>query len=335
MLEQGTLTLVGLVLLLAGGEALVRGSSALAREFGVSPRVIGITLVAFGTSAPELAVNVAAARQAHPEMCFGNVIGSNLANVGLIIGVAALIRPLSVHRLLVRRDMPVMLVVTLAACLMGSLPLHAGAAHSFTRGEGLLLLLGFVGFVLYVMRAIRHERRSCLDEPDGLEEYASPGSASEEGSTSRSPAWRHGLIGVLGLAALLAGARWTVQGATALAMAFGVSDALIGLTLLAVGTSLPELATSVIATLRGHVDLAVGNVVGSNVFNLLLVLGVSSQFSPIPVPHFGQADLWLSLLASIGLFWAGLTHGHHVVRFEGGLMLGIYVLYMIARVGFN
>jgi len=321
MLEQVALTLLGLVLLLGGGEALVRGSCALAETFGVSPRVIGITLVAFGTSAPELAVNVAAARQGHPEMCFGNVIGSNLANVGLIVGVAALLRPLSVHRLLVLRDLPIMLAVTFAACLMGAWPLDQSAEASFSRFEGLLLLLGFAAFMGYVARAIRSERDASGTAPD-----------MDAGTSTNSSTGQSAALGLAGLLGLLLGARWTVQGATELAAGFGVSDAVIGLTLLAVGTSLPELATSVIATLRGQVDLAVGNVVGSNLFNLLLVLGASSQFGAIPIPTGGQMDLWVSLLISVALLIAAITQGRQVVRYEGGLLLGAYLLYLIGRV---
>jgi len=304
-------TSVGLGMLLFGGDALVRGACGLAQSLGVSPRTIGLTLVGFGTSAPELAVNVAAAGRGHAEMCFGNIFGSNLANVGLIVGVAALLRPLSVHRLLVVRDLPLLLIVTLAACLMGSVP--QGGATAFSATEGAVLLVGFGGFMLYMARSFSSDRAACDERDRG------------------APRKRQILLALGGLVGLLLGARLTVDGATEVARGFGVSDALIGLTLLAIGTSLPELVTSVVATYRGQIDLAVGNVVGSNLFNLLLVLGSTTMVASVPVPPAGRADLWVSLAASVALLLASRAPAGQVRRWQGGLLVTGYLGYILAR----
>ncbi|HEY5790705.1 MAG TPA: calcium/sodium antiporter, partial [Gammaproteobacteria bacterium] len=258
------LLLLGLLLLVAGAELLVRGAVRLAGAWGVSPLVVGLTVVAFGTSAPELAVSLSAAwrGQAGADLALGNVVGSNIFNVLLILGLSAAITPLVVAQKLVRVDVPLMIGVSLLVLLLA-------LDGAIGRGDGLLL---FAGIVAYSVFAVVHGRR----EADAVaQQYAD----ALDGAPAGGPARHLGLV-LVGLVLLVLGARWLVHGATGLARGFGVSELVIGLTVVAGGTSLPEVATSVVASLRGQRDIAVGNVVGSNLFNLLGVLGLSGLAAP-------------------------------------------------------
>ena len=254
---------LGLGLLIGGADRFLTGASALALRFGVSPFVVGLVIVGFGTSAPELAVNLSAVWKGSVDLAMGNVVGSNIANVGLILGLSAIIAPLAVAMRLIRVEAPLMLAVSAALlllCLDGELG----------RGDAVLLLTGFVGLLWLVMRAARDEPGAVQAE---LGELAAPG----------GPPWRDGVWLVLGLAGLIGGAALMVDAAVAIARMWGWSELLIGLTVVAVGTSLPELASSLLAARRGQTDIAVGNVVGSNLFNILLILGATAAFQPLPV----------------------------------------------------
>jgi cation:H+ antiporter len=323
--EQAFLFALGVVILLAGGESLVRGASALARHLGVSPLAVGLTVVALGTSSPELAVNLSAALRGNTAISFGNVLGSNLANLGLVIGSIALLQPLRIETVVVRREIPMMLLATGVAMVLGLDSLLNGPPDVYTRGDCLALLLVFCVFVYYItgdIRAQRHDRY--------LEHVAVRGGAKRQ-SSRWAPQLALVAVGVVGL---VAGASLTVQGATGLARSWGISDALIGLTLVAVGTSLPELAASLVAAFRGEVDLAVGNVVGSNVLNLLLVLGLTGTVQPIPVPEGGGGDLMVCAVFSVLLLAVSSTYGGRIVRWEGGLLLVGYLVYVVQRVAF-
>jgi cation:H+ antiporter len=287
------LLLVGLALLLGGGEFVVRGATGLAQSLGVAPLVIGLTVVAFGTSAPEMAVNVIAAWQDKGDISFGNIIGSNMANIGLIVGCTAILRPILITGVVIAREIPMMLLATTAAIIMGFDTVLGVGPDYYDRADGLLLLMLFLVFLYYtvgdfVRQRAESDANGMLD--DTLTRAASSG-------VPRSLA-----ITGLGLLALIGGADITVDAAVNLARALGVSDVVIGLTVLAVGTSLPELVASVVATMRGHAELAVGNVVGSNIFNLLLVMGVTSVVRPVPVPAGGPLDLLVVALLSLILF---------------------------------
>jgi cation:H+ antiporter len=296
---------LGLVLLYFGAEWLVGGSSAVAIRFGMSPLIIGLTLVAFGTSAPELVVSVQATLTGHGDIAVGNVVGSNIFNIAVILGISALIFPMSVHRDLIRRDMPVMLLAALVAILF-LLDGH------LDRWEGGVL---FAGIVAYVVLSIRAARR----QPPPEEELTVP---AVSGGLPKACA-----LVVFGLGILVLGSYALTWGAVRLAIRFGVSEAVIGLTIVACGTSLPELATSVVAAFRKQADIAIGNIVGSNIFNVFAILGIATLIRPIEGPDVQASDLWtmggFSLLL-LPLMWTGFR----ISRVEGALFLALYVGYL-------
>ena len=313
------LLVAGLVLLIAGAEILVRGASRLAAAAGISPLVIGLTVVAFGTSSPELAVSVQSAFAGQADIALGNVIGSNIFNVLFILGLSAAIIPLVVAQQLVRLDVPIMIGASLLVYLFG-------LNGQIGRMEGLLLFAGIVTYTVFLIRQSRKENKEVQ------EEYA------REYGDRQSHGARHTIVNLLlivaGLALLILGARWLVDSAVSLAQALGLSELVIGLTIIAAGTSMPEVATSIVAAMRGERDIAVGNVVGSNIFNLLAVLGLTSLVAPDGVPVAAAAlafDLPVMIavaLACLPIFFTGFR----VARWEGWLFLvyyAAYVLYLI------
>jgi cation:H+ antiporter len=316
--------IVGLALLLGGGEAVVRGASALATKLGISPLAIGLTVVAFGTSAPELAVNITAAIADRPGLSFGNIVGSNLANIGLVVGCCGLVRALPIDSVVVRREIPMMLLATVATIVMAADRMVDGDAPYLDRGDGIILLLFFSVFLYYTLGELIRQR---ADHPV-LEDLVS---TDLPGVGARVAVGRDSLLALAGLGALLYGADLTVAGATALAHKMGVPDAIIGMALVAVGTSLPELAAGLIATLRGHMELAIGNVIGSNVFNLLLVLAVTVCIRPLEIPEWGMLDLGFTAVLSIALMLVSLTNARRIIRVEAGLLLGAYLAYVSWR----
>ena len=309
------LFLFGLILLVAGAEALVRGASLLALSVGMSPLVIGLTVVAFGTSAPELAVSLQSAASGSADLALGNVVGSNIFNVLFILGISALIAPLLVAQQVVRQEVPVMIGVSL---LLLALALDGRIG----RGDGALLLgllIVYTAFLAYQSR--RQHRRGDASLPDGV-----PGPSKGWDS---HPAMQLLLI-VAGLGLLVLGATWLVDSAVSFAQYLGVSELVIGLTIVAAGTSLPEVATSIIAALRGQRDIAVGNVVGSNVFNILGVLGLSSLVTSSGIgvaPSVLAFDLPVVIAVAIACLPIFFT-GNLIARWEGGLFLGLYAAYM-------
>jgi cation:H+ antiporter len=303
----------GSILLILGAEALVRGGSRLALAFGISPLVIGLTVVAFGTSAPEFAVTARAAYQGAAAVALGNVVGSNIFNILFILGVSALVAPLVVSVQLVRIDVPIMIGASL---LMAGL----GVDGSIGRLDGLLLFSGILGYTFFLIRQSRRETLAAQAEYEGA--YG-----SEEARKSRIVV--NLLFVVTGMGMLGLGGDWLVIGATEMARALGVSELVIGLTIVAVGTSLPEVATSVLASVRGERDIAVGNLVGSNLFNLLAVLGLGGLVAPdgIPVPPgaltFDIPVMIGAAIAALPIFFTGYT----IKRWEGGLLTGFYLAY--------
>jgi cation:H+ antiporter len=251
--------IVGLVLLVVGADLLIKGAARLASNFGVPALVIGLTVVAFGTSAPELAVSVKAAFSGQAELAIANVVGSNIFNVLFILGLAALISPLIISHQLIRQDVPIMVGISIVAVLMT-------LDGSINKLEAAILALGLVGYTWFLFY---QGKQKGVDVSDG---------EVEEMLNANAPMWQNILLVVGGLILLVMGARWLVQSAIELATAWGVNEAVIGLTIVAAGTSLPEVVTSVVATLRGQRDIAVGNVVGSNIFNILCVLGCPVWF---------------------------------------------------------
>jgi cation:H+ antiporter len=309
------LFVLGLVLLVVGAEALVRGASRLALAFGISPLVIGLTVVAFGTSAPELAVSVTSSLTGSADVAVGNVVGSNIFNVLFILGVSALIVPLAVAQQLVRLDVPLMIAVSLLVALFAR-------GGQVGRIEGSLLFLGIVVYTVFLIRQSRREGKPVAGE------YAE---AFGEGAPKAKWQWVLDVALVaVGLALLVLGARWLVNGAVAFARVLGVSELIIGLTIVAAGTSLPEVATSIVAAIRGERDIAVGNVVGSNIFNILSVLGLSAALSPAGLTVSASAlrfDIPVMIAVAVACLPIFLT-GHVIARWEGALFLGYYVAYV-------
>ena len=309
------LFLLGLVLLLVGAEFLVHGAAGLAAALGLSPLVIGLTVVAYGTSAPEMAVSVGASLSGQGDIALGNVVGSNILNVLLILGVSALITPLAVAEQLVRIEVPLMIAVSLTVLVMA-------LDGRISRLEGALLLVALPAHTTFAVWQSRRETKAIRAEYAA--EFGSPS------ATRRSIVVQVALV-VGGLALLVLGARWLVDGAIALAQWWGLSELVIGLTIVAAGTSLPEVATSVIASLRGERDIAVGNVVGSNIFNLLAVLGASGVASTDGIRAAAALvsfDLPVMLAVAVACLPIFFT-GHSIGRWEGALFLAYYVAYMI------
>ena len=308
--------IAGLVLLVAGAEVLVRGAAKLAAQFGIPPLIIGLTVVAFGTSAPETAVSVQAALDGSGDLAIGNVVGSNIANVLFILGLTALIAPLIVSRQLIRLDVPIMIgasLLTFALAWDGSL----------SKLDGAILFAGIVAYTAFLIISSRKQKSLEDDEFSkefGLDEPVKP------------YAWaiNLGLI-IVGLVLLVSGSNFLVEGAVTLARTLGISELVIGLTVVAVGTSLPELATSVLAAIKGERDIAVGNIVGSNIFNLLCVLGLASLVSPAAIPVAANAlafDFPVMIavaVACLPIFFAG----YRINRWEGLLFLAYYVAYTV------
>lgn len=301
--------IAGIVLLYFGGDLLVRNSSLLARRWGIPPVIIGLTIVSFGTSAPELAASLSAALQGAPEIAIGNVVGSNIANIALILGLTAVIYPLRASAQFLRRDTPLMIgvAILLAIFFIGG---------SLGRIEGAVFVLGLAGYLWLLLR---------VDEsPDVQAEFV-----QEYGVKSQASAWLIGGGALLGLAVLVAGAQLLVAGATSIARGLGVPELIIGLTLVAVGTSLPELATSVIAALKREADIALGNIVGSNIFNILGILGITVLVRPISLP-FEQIALDLAVMVGLSLLlWPFLRTGLRLGRREGATLIGLYVAYVL------
>jgi cation:H+ antiporter len=304
------------------GDLLVRGACGLARHLGISPLVIGLTVVAFGTSAPELAVNLLASWRGDTGLAFGNIVGSNLANLGLILGLTALYRPLPVRRSLVRREMPLLLFATALGAILG-IDVLASGPPVYGRVDGAILVALLWIFLLGLWREARRQR----DNHQAL-------LAASETARFRAPAavWLEVVLLAAGLVGLVVGADRTVEGGAALARGLGAPDSLVGLTVVAVGTSLPELATSLAAAKRRELDLAVGNVIGSNVFNLLGILGLCALMRPLPVPPGGIADLVVATLLSALVLPMAARHDRRIIRAEGATLMLVYLVYMAARI---
>lgn len=317
---QIVLGLLGFALLYYGADWLVKGSSSLARSLGITPIVIGLTVVAFGTSAPELVVSVVSAVKAKSMIAVGNVVGSNICNIALVLGASALFYPITSHPSAVHRDIPIMLGISVYVLILS-------ANSVFGRVEGVTL---FVGIILYTCMNyfwVRQEGCATQGEPA----CALAGEVEEIGYIS-SRTMQLVMIAV-GIAGVVIGAELVVDAAVIIMTALGVSEKFIGLTIVAFGTSLPELATSVVAAIRKEMDISIGNLVGSNVFNLLSVLGVAAMVRPINIPGgFFQSGLWIDYMVMVGISalpWLIMRKTLTVTRKGGGLLLGCYVAYLV------
>ena len=347
IIKQLAILIVGFALLVKGADLFVDGASGIAKKFGISELIIGLTIVAMGTSAPEAAVSIAAAAKGSAGISIGNVIGSNIINIFIILGVVAAITPLKIERSTVRYEMPFTIIVTVLFVLMGRDGL-------ITRVDGAILWAGLLLYIAYLLRQAKQkpaevpaqtetavQKTEGAGSPEAVAETAAdvPTAATEAGVKPAAdtktgeavPAeslsiWKLIALTIVGLAVILVSSDYAVDAAVALAKFFNISDRVIGLTIVALGTSLPELVTSVTAALRGNADLAVGNVVGSCIFNLLFVLGTSALILPIPcAPNF-LSDAYVAVGATVLLLLFGFTQ-MKIVRWEGVLLVACYVAY--------
>lgn len=308
MTLQITLIVLSLVILTVGADFLVRGAGSLALRFGVTPLVVGLTVVAFGTSAPEMVVSLKAAWQGQGDISAGNIIGSNIFNIAVILGLSAMISPLRVQLQLLKFDAPVMLLT--AGLLVGVF-----WDRQIDRWEGILLFAGIIVYLIFNVRASRTQHTPAIDA-----EY-------EEGMPHKTKnPWLDVLFILGGLVLLVAGSRLLVDNAVVLARGLGVSEAIIGLTIVAAGTSMPELATSVVAALKKEADIAIGNIVGSNIFNVLAIVGISGIASPFKAPGIDNFDLWVMLALSAVLVPLLMT-GKRLARWEGVLLFISFIGY--------
>jgi len=311
------LLLGGLVLLVAGAELLVRGASKIAVIAGISPLVIGLTIVAYGTSSPEMAVSIQASLSGQADISLGNVVGSNIFNVLAILGLASIISPLPVSQQLIRLDVPIMIGVSVLLFLMG-------LDGNLSRLEGTLLFAGAVAYTVFLIYQSRQEQDAGV-RAEYEQEYGGDRQSSLK-------IWMTNILLILGgLVLLVLGSQWLTTSSVAIARSLGISELVIGLTLVAAGTSLPELASSVIASLKGEQDIAVGNVIGSNIFNILVVLGLSAAFSTTGINvspaalNFDIPFMIAVAIACLPIFFSG----NRIARPEGILFLGYYVAYTI------
>ncbi|WP_456275344.1 calcium/sodium antiporter [Bacillus sp. AK128] len=305
--------LIGFALLIKGADYFVEGSSAIARSLNVSPLLIGLTIVAFGTSSPEATVSIVAAIEQNAGVAIGNVVGSNIFNITFVVGITALINPLVVENETIRKEIPFTLLASVALLiLISDISLQFVSDNLITRSDGLILLLFFAIFLYYIFEVARKSRaKETKDEakPKGV--------------------WGKNILFTIGgLAAIIFGGDLVVNNATEIAFAFGMSETLVGLTIVAVGTSLPELITSITAALKKASDIALGNIVGSNIFNILFVLGAASTVSPLPVDSKIFFDVTLMIILTVILLIFSRT-GFRIGKREGSVLAIVYILYMI------
>ena len=306
------LFVVGIVLLIKGADLLVDGSSSIAKKRNISDLVIGLTIVAFGTSAPELFVNISASIDGNADIAIGNILGSNIANIFLILGISALVRKLTVQSSTIWKEIPFSLLAVVVVGFMANDVLIDGQANSFlSRIDGLILICFFIIFMYYIVEI---SKKSNTQNDESIKTM----------STLKSTIYI-----VLGLVGLVIGGQWIVDGATEIATGLGVSQSLIGLTVVAIGTSLPEMATSVVAAYKGKSDIAIGNVVGSNIFNIFWILGLSAFIKPLPFKLSSNVDILMATLASLFLFlFLFIGEKHKLQKWQGVMFILIYVAYL-------
>lgn len=310
---------LGFVLLIKGADLLVGGASALAGRMGVSALVIGLTLVAFGTSAPELIVNILASQSGNTDLAIGNILGSNIVNILLILGVSAIVCPLVVHRGTVWKEIPFALLAAIVVAFMANDVVFDGATNSaLTRIDGLVLISFFVIFLYYIFELARSSKNT----------------ESVEENFKQQSYLRSWVMMVLGILGLVVGGKWIIDGAVYFATNMGISQTLVGLTVVAIGTSLPEFATSVVAAYKRNVDIAIGNIVGSNIFNIFWILGLSSIINPLPFAQALSTDMMVVIIATLLLFLSLFIGQKHTLdRWQGVLFVLIYVAYMVYIIG--
>lgn len=306
----------GLVLILLGANALTDGAASVAKRFYISNMVIGLTIVAFGTSAPELTVSISSALKGSSDIAIGNIVGSNIFNTLVIVGCTALFVPIAIRQNTLRKEIPLCILASIVLMICANdVFLDRGTEDLLGRSDGLLLLCFFVIFLGYTFAIAKDN-------------------TAETGSGIKSmPIWKSAAFILGGLAALIFGGQWFVDGASGIARGLGVSESVIGLTLVAAGTSLPELATSVVAALKKNPEMAIGNAIGSNLFNIFFVLGVSASISPMSIGDITNFDLWVLIGSGILLWFFGLFFAKRTItRWEGAFMVLCYVAYTVVLI---
>ncbi|MGO1297351.1 MAG: calcium/sodium antiporter [Vibrio sp.] len=313
MLEAVGLLILGLSLLVWSADKLVFGAAAVAKNFGVSPMIIGMTILAMGSSAPEMMVSATAAMANKTDTAVGNVLGSNIANIALILGITALIKPLSIGSTVLRREMPLMIAITILAGILLK-------DDYLGYGEGILLLGLFVVFILGMQQISRREKQQGKAVIDTHED-----DIPQDVPNSKAALWL-----IVGLVLLPIAANLLVDNAVIIAKAFGMSDLVIGLTIISIGTSLPELAASLAGVLKGEDDMAVGNIIGSNIFNILAVMGIPGIIQPSYLSEYAMdRDFWVMLGTSLLLVVMALGKSRRINRIEGGILFIIFVAYQV------
>jgi len=307
----------GFIFLIKGADYLVQGASSLAKKLRVSDLIIGLTIVALGTSTPELVVNLVASFRGTADLAIGNVLGSNIANILLILGVSATIYPLVVHKNTVYKEIPFALLAVLALFfLVNDQDLASQKANLLSRGDGLVLLLFFLIFMYYVFSV-------AVSKPNSED-------AVLEEDIQVLPMWQSWMMIIAGILGLVFGGQWVVDSAVAIAKMLGVSEKLIGLTIVAIGTSLPELVTSAMAAYRQKTDIAVGNVVGSNIMNILFILALTAVVSPLSFSNDLQVDLWMVIGVTVLLFLALFVGKRRLLeRWQGVTFITVYLMYIV------
>lgn len=315
MILNIVLLLIGFILLIKGADVLVDGSSAIAKKFGISNVVIGLTVIAFGTSMPELIVNIIASIQGNSDIGMGNVVGSNIANILLILGLAALFSTLKVNSSIIKKEIPFSILASVALfILINSSIINGAGKDGLMRSGGLILILFFCIFLYYIF--------SVAKKDEVLE---------KEGTKIKDISQPLSIVMIIGgIVALFFGGKFIVDGAVVIASSLGLSQALIGLTIVAVGTSLPELAASVVAARKNQADMAIGNVVGSNIFNILWILGISAVINPLDYNPAMNFDILFLVFVSVMIFpLIFLGRKYHFTKKEGFILIGLYVAYLV------
>lgn len=322
MLILVLIVIAGFVLLIKGADWLVTGASALAKKYNVSDLVIGLTIVSFGTSAPELVVNSVASYQQHSDIVFGNILGSNIVNLFLILGITGLVNPILVHTNTVWKEIPVSILAILVLYFLSN-SIFPGQSNILTRVDGLILLSFFGAFLYYIYLQMKADR----NDPESL-------------SIHNLSGWKIALLIVAGLAGLIFGGKLVVDSAVEIAKELGISEKIIGLTIIAIGTSLPELMTSVVAAIRKNSDIALGNIIGSNIFNIFFILSLSSVINPVQFNTSFNFELYMLAGGTLVLFLTMFTGGKkRLDRWEALILLSIYIIYtvylILREVGFG
>lgn len=317
---------LGITLLLLGGTALVRGASAIARACNVSTMIIGLTVVAFGTSTPELVVNITGALQGQTDLAFGNAVGSNLANFGLVLGLAAIMSPIYLEGQVVRREVPYLLLVTAILMVMAADYSLSGSTSMLSRGDAIILFLLFTVFVYFMVRDVMREQ----GDPVLREAEAYTPKAHADGIHWPSMLGNGALV-IMGIAMLTYGGQLTIAQGEIIAEIWQVPQVVIGIFVVAVGTSLPELVTSIIAAIKRETDLALGNIVGSNIFNSLVVLPAAGIIQPLPIPAGGTLDLAVAFLFVLVMIPLFLFAKARIGRLQGFMLVGTYCGYLVYR----